>query len=309
MGALSVGAALVLLERFSASKVLEQARQYRATKLVLVQAVTPWLWGQPVREDDGDNPVRTMIAGSVPKEIYWKFEERYQLKIQTIYSLTESVMAIMGPRKGRGERKPGGVGVPMEHPDPAVRNEARIVDSGGTEVRRGEKGEIMIRNSATMIGYLKDPLRTAEAERDGWIFTGDIGYQDEDGYFFFVGRKKEVIRRRGELISPSEIEAVISSHPRVHEVAVVGVASGLGTGEEEVKAFVRTKEGEHVEPEEVFAWCKERLAEFKVPRFLEFREDFPRSAIGRIQKSLLREEKEVTGREMLRSAGQIKPVC
>ena len=137
-------------------------------------------------------------------------------------------------------------------------------------------------------------MRTAEAKRDGWVHTGDIGYQDEDSYFFFVGRKKEVIRRRGELISPVEIESVINRHPGVKESAVIGVSSGLGSGEEEVKAFVLLKPGETVSPREILSWCQENLAEFKVPRFLEFRMDFPRSAIGRIQKNLLKEEENST---------------
>lgn len=290
MGALAAGATLILLERFSASRILEQAREYRATKMVLVQAVTPWVWNRPRQDDDRDNPVNTMVAGNVSREIYYEFEERFQLKIQTIYSLTESVMAIMGPREGTQKRKPGGIGVPMEHPSPDVRNDVRIVDSEGAEVRMGERGEIAIRNPAVMNEYFKDPVRTAETKRDGWIFTGDMGYQDEEGYFFFVGRKKEVIRRRGELVSPSEVESVIAAQPSVLEVAVVGVASGLGTGEEEIKAYVRLKEGERVEPAELFSLCRERLAEFKIPRYLVFREDFPRSAIGRIQKNVLKED-------------------
>lgn len=292
MGSLAAGASLILLRRFSSSQILEQARHYQASKLVLVQAVTPWVWNRPRREDDGDNPVKTMVAGNVPVEIYDDFEKRFRLKIQTIYSLTEAVLAIMGPREGRQPRKPGGIGVPMEHPASGVRNEVKVIDDKGKEVPRGKQGEIVIRNPATMIGYFKDPERTAETKRDGWIYTGDIGYQDEEGYFFFVGRKKEVIRRRGELISPTEIESVINSHPSVQESAVVGVPSGLGSGEEEVKAYIRLKPDETVPPQELLAWCKGRLAEFKIPRFVEFRTDFPRSAIGRIQKKLLKTEKQ-----------------
>jgi len=292
MGSLAAGASLILLKRFSSSQILEQARHYGATKMILVQAVTPWVWNRPRRQDDGDNPVTTMVAGNVPVETYWDFEKRFQLRIQTIYSLTEAVFAIMGPREGTQERKPGGVGVPMEHPDPSVINEVRIIDDTGVEVAHGKRGEIIIRNPATMIGYFKDPERTAETKRDGWIHTGDIGYQDEDGYFFFLGRKKEVVRRRGELISPTEIEAVINSHESIAESAVIGVPSSLGSGEEEVKAYVRLKPGESVSYEEIVSWCNRKLAEFKIPRYLEFREDFPKSAIGRIQKNVLKQEKE-----------------
>jgi len=292
MGSLTSGASLILLKHFSASKLLEQARHYQASKVVLVQAVTPWVWDRPRREDDGDNPVKTLIAGNVPTAIYHEFEKRFQLKIQTIYSLTEAVFGIMGPREGTRSRKPGGIGVPMEHPDPSIKNEVKIIDHDGIEVPPGKQGEIVIRNPATMTGYFKDPERTAETKKNGWIYTGDIGYQDEEGYFFFVGRKKEVIRRRGELISPSEIESVINSHPSVQESAVIGIPSGLGSGEEEVKGYVLLKHGQNTTPEDILLWCKGKLAEFKIPRFLEFRTDFPKSAIGRIQKNVLKTQKQ-----------------
>jgi len=291
MGSLVAGASLVLLRRFSSSKILEQARRYNATKMVLVQAVTPWVWNRPRREDDGNNPVKTMVAGNVPTEIYRDFEERFQLKIQTAYSLTEAPFAIAAPREGTQPRKPGGVGVPMEHPDPSIHNEIKIIDKRGKEVPRGKRGEIIIRNPATMLMYFKDPEKTAETKKEGWIHTGDIGYFDADGYLFFVGRNKELIRRRGELISPTEIESTINRHPFVEESAVIGVPSGLGTGEEEIKAYIRLKPGQTLTPKEIVSWCSGKLAEFKIPRFLEFRNEFPKSAIGRIQKTILKREK------------------
>jgi acyl-CoA synthetase (AMP-forming)/AMP-acid ligase II len=307
MGVLAAGASLVLLKRFSSSQILEQARYYGATKLVLVQAVTPWLWNRPVREEDGDNPIRTLVAGNVPTEIYRDFEKRFQLSIQTIYSLTEAVFGIMGPREGTRPRKPGGIGVPMEHPNPSIKNEIKIVDEGGREAPKKIQGEIIIRNPATMIGYFKDPERTVETKREGWIYTGDMGYQDEEGYFFFVGRKKEVIRRRGELISPSEIESVINRHPCVQESAAIGVFSELGFGEEEVKVYVRLKPSERATPQEILSWCKGKLAEFKIPRYLEFRDDFPRSAIGRIQKTALKTEENHRGKDCYDRLKEEKP--
>jgi acyl-CoA synthetase (AMP-forming)/AMP-acid ligase II len=291
MGSLAAGASLVVLEKFSGSMILDQARRYHATKLVVVQAVTPWIWNQPVKENDGDNPVRTMVAGNVPQEYYFDFEKRFNLKIQTIYSLTEAVMAVMGPREGTQPRKPGGIGVPMGHPDSSVKNEVIICNESGQEVPPGERGEIIIRNPAVMIGYYKDRAKTAETKEDGWIHTGDIGYRDADGYFFFVGRGKDVIRRRGELISPAEIEAVVNGYDKVAECAVIGVPSGLGTGEEEVKAYVRLKEGMTASPAEIVDWCTGKLGEFKIPRYVEFRIEFPKSAIGRIQKNTLKKEK------------------
>ncbi len=292
MGSLAAGATLVILDRFSATKLLDQARQYGATVVVLVQAVMPWLWNQPAKENDKDHKIRTIVAGNMPAAIYRDFEARFGVEFQTIYSLTEATFSIMGPRGGAAKRKPGGIGVPMEHPDPAVLNEVRIADENSMEVPQGKQGEIIIRNPAVMIEYFKNPKATGETKRDGWIHSGDIGYRDEDGYLFFVGRQKEVIRRRGELISPGEIEAVLVSNPAVEEVAVIGIPSGLGTGEEEVKAYVRFAPGSSTTPEELITWCKERLADFKVPRYLEFRDAFPKSAIGRVQKNVLKAEKK-----------------
>ena len=288
MGSLCAGASLVLLKRFSASQIIEQSRRYGANKMILVQAVVPWVWERPFRDDDAVNPVGTMIAGNVPKEIYYDFEKRFGLKIQTIYSLTEAVMGIMGPRKAE-KRKPGGVGVPMEHPNGSITNSIKIVDEQGNENPPRQEGEIIIRNPAVMLKYLKNPEATGSTKKNGWIYTGDIGRQDRDGYFFFVGRKKEVIRRRGELISPSEIEAVVNRHPKVLESAAIGVPSPLGEGEEEIKLFVRLKPGAKVAEGDIVSWCKQNLAEFKTPKHVEFRDDFPRSAIGRIQKSVLKD--------------------
>ncbi|MBW2557784.1 MAG: AMP-binding protein [Deltaproteobacteria bacterium] len=292
LGSLTAGASLILIPKFSRSRVIEQTRQYGATILVLVQALTPWVWSRPVMDTDGDNTVRTVIAGNWPPEIYKKFEERFNVTNQTIYSSTESPMGLMGPRGGTVPRKVGGIGVPSEHPDPSVKNEYRVVDSNGAETEPGEVGEIIIRNPALMLGYYRDPERTAEVMKDGWFHTGDQAYRDEEKYFFFVGRTKNVIRRRGELVSPNEIEGVINRHPKVHESAVIGVESGLGAGEEEIKAYILLKEGETVTPDEVFSWCSDNLGEFKVPRYLEFRDEFPRSSIGRIQKKELKKEKE-----------------
>ncbi len=290
MGVLNAGAGLILLERFSASRIIEQAIEYQATKMVLVQAVTPWVWGREPMEIDCAHQVETMVAGNVPLDIYRRFEERFCLKIQTIYSLTEATMAIMGPRPGTMPRKPGSIGVPMEHPDPAVDNQVRIVDGRGREAAPGEQGEIVIKNPAVMLGYHRDPARTAETKVDGWIHTGDIGYRDVEGYLYFVGRKKEVIRRRGELISPTQIEAVLNAHPLVEESAVVGVPSELGTGEEEVKAFIKLAEGASLSGDQVRAWCAGKLADFKIPSLIEFRGAFEKSAIGRIKKELLKEQ-------------------
>lgn len=293
MGSLAANASLILLEQFSRSRILEQARHYSSTIVVLVGPAMPMVWSRPVQPDDGDNPIRTIMAGGVPAEYYCDFEKRFQVKIHTAYTLTEATYAIMAPREGAQPRKPTpGVGVPMEHPDPSISNEIRIIDDHGADVSRGSQGQILVKNPAVMIGYLKEAEKTAETKRDGWIYTGDIGYQDSDGYYFFVGRSKDVLRRKGELISPAQIEAVINTHPKVVDAAVIGVPSGLGTAEEEVKAYVIPKPGESVAPQEIIAWCQKSLADFKVPRYIEFRTEFPTTPLGKIQKNILKTERK-----------------
>jgi carnitine-CoA ligase len=293
MGSLAANASLILLEQFSRSRILEQARHYNSTIVVLVGPAMHIVWSRPVQPNDGDNSIRTIMAGGVPAEYYYAFEKRFQVKIHTIYSLTEATYAIMAPREGTQPRKPTpGVGVAMGHPSRSVDNEIRIIDHNGADVPQGSQGQIIVKSPAAMLGYFKDAEKTAETKRDGWIFTGDIGYQDSDGYYFFVGRSKDVLRRRGELISPAQIEAVINTHPKVADSAVIGVPSGLGTAEEEVKAYLILKPDESAAPQDIIAWCEKSLADFKVPRYIEFRTELPRTPLGKIQKNLLRTERK-----------------
>jgi acyl-CoA synthetase (AMP-forming)/AMP-acid ligase II len=292
MGSLAVGAGLVLINKFSASRTWEQARRYHVEKLVLVGAMTPMLWSQPRKDNDSDNPVETLVAGFVPKEYFEDFEKRFGVWVQTVFSLTECA-SIMGPRKGDGIKKAGGVGVPVQHPDRRFENKVKIVDGFGTEVPRNTQGEIIVKNAAIMKGYFKDPEATAKALRDGWVYTGDSGYMDADGYFFFVAREKDIIRKKGENISAVELENVISQHPKVAEAAVIAVPSALGHGEDEIKVYVvPSLQGEDLRPEEVVAWFSERLAPFKVPRYIEFRQNLPKTATGRVKKDILKKEKE-----------------
>jgi carnitine-CoA ligase len=134
-----------------------------------------------------------------------------------------------------------------------------------------------------MQGYFRDPVRTAETIRDGCVHTGDLGYQDEDGFFYYAGRKKDSLRRRGENVSAWEVERVINAHPSVEESAVVGVASSMG--EQDIRAFVKLAEGEKLEPLELIRWCERDLAYYQIPRYVDFVEEFPRGPTQRIRKS------------------------
>jgi len=116
----------------------------------------------------------------------------------------------------------------MEHPAPSFQNQLKIIDDTGAEAPRNKPGQFIVKNSAVMIGYYKNPEKTSETKKNGWIYTGDLGYQDEDGYYFFVGRSKDVLRRKGELFSPAQIESVLNAHPKIEDSAVVGLPSELG---------------------------------------------------------------------------------
>ena len=180
------------------------------------------------------------------------------------------------------------MGVPRHHPDPSVpRTEARVADDAGDSVGPGVVGELLLRNAAMMAGYFNDPVRTAETLVDGWLHTGDSAWYDEDGYYYFVDRKKDLVRRRGENISSLEVERVIEQHPAVLEAAVVGVPSELT--DEEVLAYVVRRPGAEVDATEVFDWCAERLAAFKVPRYVEIVDDeLPKTPTAKVQKTRLR---------------------
>jgi crotonobetaine/carnitine-CoA ligase len=168
--------------------------------------------------------------------------------------------------------------------------ELRLVDDEGIDLPDGEIGELLVRTPGLFRGYLNRPDATAEAVRDGWFHTGDLARRDERGFLFFQGRKKDIIRRGGENVSATEIEEVIRSHPKVLEVAVIPVPDDLWG--EEIKVYVLPTDGESPDtlpPAEIVAWCRERLAKFKVPRYVEYRDtDFPRTPSMRVKKEELK---------------------
>jgi long-chain acyl-CoA synthetase len=205
------------------------------------------------------------------------------------YGLTESTaLGISNPILGH---KVGSIGVPF------IDNDVRLVDleEGVHDVPRGEPGEIIMKGPMIMQGYWNNLKETAGQLRDGWLYTGDIAVQDEDDYFFIVDRKKDMIIAGGYNIYPREIDEVLYQHPKVQEAVAVGIADKYRG--ETVKAYIVLRPGEIATPEEIIAFCKEKLAAYKVPKLVEFRTSLPKSAIGKVLRKILREEETAKNRK------------
>ena len=202
-----------------------------------------------------------------------------------VYGMTE-LSPVSHSNPWRANMKPGSVGVPLPDTD------CRIVDveTGTRDLGIGESGEILLKGPQMSQGYYKKPEETAEAFRDGWFHTGDIGYMDDEGYLYVVDRKKDMIIAGGFNIYPREIDEVLFEHPKVKEACAVGLPDPYRG--ETVKAFIVPREGEELTEEEIIAYCKEKLAPYKVPKQFEFVEDLPKSAIGKVLRRELREMEE-----------------
>ncbi|MDR2983414.1 MAG: AMP-binding protein, partial [Nocardiopsaceae bacterium] len=304
LGSLACGAGLVLVPRFSASRFLETARRHGATEFNAIGAMLEILMRQPDRPDDADSPLRLCYAGPAPdKERHLEIERRFGIKIVIGYAMSESPYGLIWRH---GTRPYGTLGSVRQHPYLGTINEAKVVapadtsdavsaaaeaqpraaGPSGPPLAAGETGELLLRNPVITRGYWDMPDETAAVKTpDGWLHTGDLVTVNEDETYTFVGRRKEVLRRRGENLSPLEVEEVLDSHPAVLESAVVGVASDLT--EEEIKAFIVAVPGSDVDLNELRAYAAERLSAFKVPRFWQLLDALPRTPTARIAKHRL----------------------
>ena len=283
MGSLACGAGLVLLPRFSASGFLDSARRHGATEFNAIGAMLEILMRQPERPDDADTPLRLCYTGPSPtQQRQEEIEARLGLRIVCGYAMSESAYGLIWPR---GRRPYGTLGGLRQHPTLGVVNHGRVVGDDDADVPVGEVGEMLLRNPVVTPGYWQMPDETAVAIVDGWLHTGDLVTEDGDGMYTFVARKKEVLRRRGQNLSPAEVEEAIASHPDVLECAVVGVPSELS--EEDIKAFVVLVPGRRVDFAALQAWAAERLTAFKVPRFWQALDSLPRTPTARVAKHRL----------------------
>ncbi len=277
-----VGCEVVMWERFSASTFWQAVAELEP---VAISAV-PTILAAVLHTADapaGRTSLRYVSCGAAPlsRELLEAFENRFDIRILEGYGLTEST-CISSVNPYYGVRKPGSIGLPVRG------QQMKIVAPDGSAAEDGELGEIVVKGPNVMAGYLHNPEATAEAIRDGWLHTGDVGYVDSDGYFFIVDRSKDMIIRGGENIYPREIEEVLYAHAGVLECAVIGIPDEVRG--EEVLAVVAPRPGAELDGDELRAFAAERLAAFKVPRRVEVRAALPKNATGKILKQPLREE-------------------
>ncbi|MGY1746447.1 AMP-binding protein [Blastococcus sp. SYSU D00695] len=285
--ALYLGATCAILPRFSVSSYWDDIREYGATFTTMMGAVMSFLWQQPERETDADNPLRRI--GSAPTPSFWReFETRFGLSVGRVYGSSEGGQGVWGEQGV--EQREGTCGIACSH------YEVQVVDDYDRPVPAGELGEIVTRPRyayGMMTRYFHEPEATVEVLRNLWYHSGDLGSLDEDGYLTFAGRKRDAIRRRGKNISAFEVEEVLDTHPDVVESAVIGVPSEHT--EEEVKALLVVHEGRELDPAAFVEWSREQLPKYAVPRYVEVVAEFPKTHTGKVQKKVLRETWRTAG--------------
>jgi long-chain acyl-CoA synthetase len=273
-----VGAELTLLPRFDVAKALEMIQRDRVTTFLGVPTMYAAMVHHPEASSFETSSLELCVSGgaAMPVEVLRSFEQTFDCKVLEGYGLSETC-AIGSFNRPDIERKPGSIGIPVDGV------EMRLVDSGGNDVPQGEVGEILIRGPVVMKGYWNRPEETAAAlDEDGWLKTGDLARRDDDGYYFIVDRKKELIIRGGFNVYPREIEEVLYEHPSVREAAVVGIPHD-SLGEEVGAAVVLTPEAGET-PGDVQGFVKERVAAYKYPRQVWFVEELPKGPTGKILK-------------------------
>lgn len=282
---LSSGFKVVIMSRFHPHQVLTHIAQERVTFFAGVPPMYAMLSQAEHLEGLDLSSWRLAISGgaALPLEIMRRFEERFSIPIYEGDGPTEcSPVTSINPIGGI--RKPGSIGVPI----PEV--EMRIMDDKNNFLPPGEIGEIVVKGPNVMKGYFRDPAATAEAIVDGWLHTGDVGKMDEEGYFYILDRKKDMVNVGGFNVYPREVEEVIYTNPKIAEVAVVAIPDRKGWRGEIPKAFVVLNEGMEMTDHELIQYCHKRLASFKVPRQVEFCASLPKTATGKIQKVFLRQQ-------------------
>lgn len=284
MAAFSAGATFVLVEKYSARAFWGQVQKYRATITECIPMMIRTLMVQPPSANDRQHRLReVMFYLNLSEQEKDAFCERFGVRLLTSYGMTETIVGIIGDRPGDKRRWPsiGRAGFCYE---------AEIRDDHNRPLPAGELGEICIKGvpgKTIFKEYFLNPKATAKVlEADGWLHTGDTGYRDEEGFFYFVDRRCNMIKRGGENVSCVELENIIATHPKIQDIVVVGIKDSIR--DEAIKAFVVLNEGETLSEEEFFRFCEQNMAKFKVPSYLEIRKDLPRNCSGKIIRKNLK---------------------
>lgn len=291
--ALASGAAMALGRRFSASKFWDEIRYYGATWTSFIGAMISILYKQPAKENDADNPVKFAYSGAAPRDLWQAFEKRFNLRLIEGYGAIDGAGILVNI-----DGIPGSIGKPVGL------TEAKVVDDDGNEVGPNTVGELLMRikgATGNMVVYYKDEEETRKKNSGGWVWTGDYVYYDNDGNFFFVDRKKDALRRRGENVSSWEVENIINQHPDVLESAVFGVPSELG--EDDIMAIIVPQPGKKPDPLSIIKWCEERMAYFMIPRYIEFFDSIPKTDTHRVKKVELKKRGVTAGTWDLEKSG------
>jgi long-chain acyl-CoA synthetase len=285
--ALLAGGTIVLVPRFNARDVLRTIQREKPTFFTGVPTMFVAFSSLPDLGRYNLSSLKGIFVGAAPLTAAIKdgFESRSGGRMIEGYGLTESVTAIMA-NPYQGQHKLGSIGVPF--PDVEMKIVSLEEGRDGAPLGPGELGEIVLRSPTLMLGYFNRPDATAAALRDGWLYTGDIGYMDEDGYFYITDRKKDLIIVGGFNVFPREVEELLYQHPAVQEGVVLGLPDPYAG--ERVKAYVVLREGASATEEELIAFLRERLTRYKVPAAVEFRAELPKTMIGKILRRALREE-------------------
>jgi long-chain acyl-CoA synthetase len=283
--AIELAATIILLPRFNVDNALEAINLYQPTRFPGVPTMYMAIMNHPQVNKYNVSSIRVCSAGSAPMpiEAQKRFEELTGAKISEGYGLTEA-SPVTHANPFLGKRKIGSIGLPRPDVD------SKIVDleTGERDLPPGEVGELCIRGPQVMKGYWNRPEETSKALRNGWLYTGDIARMDDEGYFYIVDRKKDMIICSGYNVYPREIEEVLYQHPKIQETCILGVSDPYRG--ETVKAFVVLKEKEQATAEEIIEYCRKNMAKYKVPTLVEFRQELPKSHVGKVLRKILREE-------------------
>ncbi|HEY9459709.1 MAG TPA: AMP-binding protein [Paralcaligenes sp.] len=294
LGAVAAGSSLVIAPRFSASEFWTLAAESGATQVNIIATVGRILMRRPRSEFVAGHHIRKLYGAPITADIYSAFQTEFRIPVLIEgYGLTEAPGICSNPFNG--PHKVGSIGIPTHHPDPGrPYAQMRVADESGRELPRGSTGELLVNSPIAMQGYYRDTAASDAAFLNGWFRTGDLVRQEEDGYYTFIERQKDIIRRRGENISGAELDRIIGQHGEVQTVAAIAVGSELG--EDDILVAVIVKQGSTLTERELRKWCEQRLNSAKLPRYIAFVDSLPYTPSHRIAKFQLRRDPDLRQR-------------